>query len=168
MQSECARVTTAAEARFRVDAPNSRPRSIPVIALDAGCERVLKALREEGSEAAFFGVSSGGDDAAATRTVKGALRDIATGTAKDLAEVLMSADHVVLVVTAGEDAEIAPIIGEACNAFRVPATALVLGSSEVTEEALSKTASRFRAWVAMLVIANTEDYVLPMLSALRA
>jgi hypothetical protein len=167
MRSECARFTTAAEARFRVDGPNSKPRSIPVIALDAGCERVLKALREGGSGAAFFGVTSR-VGAVAARDVRISLRDIGTGATKDLGEVLMSAQHVVIVVTAGEDAEMASIIGEGSTAFGVPATALVLGSDDVTEEAYTKTASRFRTWVAMLVIANADDYVLPMLSALRA
>ena len=111
MRSECARFTPAAEARVRVDGPNSKPRSIPVIALDAGCERVLKALREGGSGAAFFGVTSR-VGAVAARDVRISLRDIGTGATKDLGEVLMSAQHVVIVVTAGEDAEMASIIGE--------------------------------------------------------
>ena len=35
MLSESARMTTAEEARFRIDYPNSKPRAIKVVALDA-------------------------------------------------------------------------------------------------------------------------------------
>ena len=44
MLSESARMSSAAEARFRVQAPNSKPRAIKVIALDAASEPVLQRL----------------------------------------------------------------------------------------------------------------------------
>ena len=44
MQSESARMSSAAEARYRIDAPNSKPRSVKVIALDHPSERVVKEL----------------------------------------------------------------------------------------------------------------------------
>src|SRR5690242_57292 len=44
MQSESARMSSAAEAKFRIDRPNSRPRAVKVIALDAASERVVKDL----------------------------------------------------------------------------------------------------------------------------
>ena len=44
MQSESARMTTAQEARFRIEAPNSKPRAVKVIALDAPSEGVVKKL----------------------------------------------------------------------------------------------------------------------------
>lgn len=168
MQSECARVTTAAEARFRVEAPNSRPRSVPVIALGAGSEHLLKGLLEERSEASFFGVLPGDAIRAPTAAGSNTLWDIQTGAAKDLGDVLMSADHVVVIVTAGEDSEMAPVISEACKVFNVPTTALLLGKVGATEQTLSKAASGFRPWVSMLVVADAEDYVGAMLNALRA
>ena len=42
MLSESARMSSAAEAKFRIAAPNSRPRAVKVIALDAASERVVK------------------------------------------------------------------------------------------------------------------------------
>ena len=166
MQSECARVTTAAETRFRVEAPNSRPRSVPVIALGAGSERLLKELLEGRSEPSFFGVLPG--DAAPAAAGSNTLRNIQTGAAKDLGDVLTSADHVVVIVTEGEDSEMAPMISEACKVFNVPTTALLLGKVGATEQTLSKAASCFRPWVSMLVVADAEDYVGAMLNALRA
>ena len=44
MQSESARMSSAAEAKFRIDRPNSQPRAVKVIALDAPSERVVKEL----------------------------------------------------------------------------------------------------------------------------
>jgi len=44
MLSESARMSSAAEARFRIDAPNSKPRAVKVIALDHSSERVVKQL----------------------------------------------------------------------------------------------------------------------------
>ena len=44
MDSESARMSSAAEAKFRIDAPNSQPRAVKVIALDAPSERIVKEL----------------------------------------------------------------------------------------------------------------------------
>src|SRR5712671_6184092 len=44
MQSESARMTTAEQARFRINHPNSKPRSVKVVALDARSEAVVKRL----------------------------------------------------------------------------------------------------------------------------
>ena len=46
MLSESARMTTAEEAKFRIDAPNSKPRLIKVIALDKRSEEVVKKLAD--------------------------------------------------------------------------------------------------------------------------
>ena len=46
MKTESARMSSAAEARYRIDAPNSKPRSVKVIALDHPSERVVKDLAE--------------------------------------------------------------------------------------------------------------------------
>jgi hypothetical protein len=44
MQSESARMSSAAEAKFRIDRPNSQPRAVKVIALDTQSERIVKEL----------------------------------------------------------------------------------------------------------------------------
>ena len=44
MQSESARMSSAAEAKFRIDRPNSRARAVMVIALDGASEQVIKGL----------------------------------------------------------------------------------------------------------------------------
>ena len=55
MLSESARMTTAEEARFRIDYPNSKPRAIKVIALDPPSEAVVKRLAQgKWQQASFF------------------------------------------------------------------------------------------------------------------
>ena len=54
MQTESARMTTAEEARFRIDYPNSKPRAVKVIALDPPSERVVKRLAQGTWQRASF------------------------------------------------------------------------------------------------------------------
>lgn len=142
-------MTSAAEARFRIDRPNSRPRAITVIALDQPSERVVMDLAGgQWNRAVFF-----------------ALRAL---TKVQLNDQIDSADLVLVVATAGEDARDAALIGEACSARRVQTTGLILGGIESADEALSTTLAELRPWMLMLVIASSAEYVEDMLRALRA
>jgi hypothetical protein len=168
MESESARASSAAEARFRINAPNSKGRAVKVIALDRPSERVVKALAErQWNGAAFFTASAFGAMPKQGETFAGWLSDLA-GRTKNLVEEVTGADLVVMVAQAGEDAAAASIIGEACSLKRVNTTALVLGGPNVSDDTLSKTLSQLRPWSLMLVIASAEEYVADMLSALRA
>jgi hypothetical protein len=168
MESESTRATTAAEARFRIDAPNSRPRSVKVIALDHPSERVVKELAQrQWNRATFFTASAFGAAPKQGESFSGWLSDLA-GRTKNLIEEVNTADLVVMIAAAGESAEAASVIGEACSVKRVTTTALVLSGSSISDEALSKTLSHLRPWALMLVIASAEDYIADMLTALRA
>jgi hypothetical protein len=168
MESESARMSSAAEARFRIDAPNSRPRAVKVIALDHPSERVVKALeRRNWNSATFFTASAFGSTPRRGESFAGWLSDLA-GRTKNLIEEVDGADLVVMVAAAGESAQAASIIGEACSVKRVMTTALVIGGAHISDEALSKTLSHLRPWSLMLVIASAEDYIADMLTALRA
>jgi len=169
MLSESARMSSAAEARFRVQAPNSKPRAIKVIALDAPAEHVVKDLAERGwQNATFFTASAFAGSPQSDRfSVDGWLSDLA-GRTKSLMDEVATADLVVMVATAGENAQAASLIGEACSARRVMTTALVLGSASTSDEVLAKSLSHLRPWSLMVVIASAEDYIADMLTALRA
>jgi hypothetical protein len=170
MQSESARMASAAEARFRIDAPNSKPRAIKIIALDQPSERVVKRLAQATwNRATFFTASafSGTPQAAGSFSMTGWLSDVA-GRTKDLMDEVGSADLVVMVATAGENAQAAAIIGEACSAKRINTTGLIIGVPGTSDEALSKTLAQLRPWSLMLVIASADDYIDDMLVALRA
>jgi hypothetical protein len=54
MDSESARMSSAAEARYRIDYPNSKPRVVKVVALDAASERAVKRVAERQWQRATF------------------------------------------------------------------------------------------------------------------
>ena len=151
MTSESARMSSAVEARFRVDAPNSRPREVKVIALDARSEPVVDALaRGQWNKATFFTDGEFVSDA------------------ERLREAIDTADLVVMVATAGEHPRDVALIGEACSRKRVTTTGLIVCDEATSDEALSETLGRLRPWMLMLVVASSSDYVEDMLHALRA
>jgi hypothetical protein len=169
MLSESARMTSAEEARFRINAPNARPKRVKVIALDRPSEAVVKDLaRKQWNGATFFTASAfAGTPPAGSFSMQGWLSDLA-GRTKDLIDEVDTADLVVMVATAGENAQAAALIGEACSLKRITTTGLILGGASATDEMLSKTLSQMRPWSLMLVIASAVDYIEDMLVALRA
>ena len=170
MLSESARVTAAAEAKFRIDAPNSTARSIKIIALDAASERVVKHLATRAwNQAAFFTTSAFAAAPHDTRrfSIEGWLKDLA-GRTKSLVEEIDTADLVVMVAASGENAEAAAIIAEACAVKHVMTTALVLGHEDKSEAALAQSLAQLRPHAMMLVIASADEYIEDMLTALRA
>jgi len=169
MQSESARATTAAEARYRIDTPNSRQRSMKIIALDPRSEKTVARLaREEWNGASFLTASrfSGTSDTAPT-SMRTWLSDLA-GRAKDLVDEVATADSVVMIGSVGEDTEAAAMIAETCSLRGVMTTVLLLGSSGEGDERLNAALARLRPSASMLVIANDESYLIDMLTALRA
>jgi hypothetical protein len=178
MESESARMSSAAEARFRIDAPNSQPRAVKVIALDAPSERVIKELADGPWQRATFLTASAFAAApqkapqnkarASERfSLDGWLNDLA-GRTKNLVEEIAAADLVVMVASAGENAGAAAIIGEACNLRHVMTTALILGTASSSDETLSKMLAQLRPHAMMLVISSADEYIKDMLTALRA
>src|SRR4249920_2687311 len=99
MTTESARMTTAEEARFRIDYPNSKPRAVKVIALDAPSELVVKRLAQGNWQRASFltalkfdGAPRGGEG----WSMQAWLSDLA-GRTKDLVDEVASADLIVMV-----------------------------------------------------------------------
>src|SRR6201996_289901 len=170
MDSESARMSSAAEAKFRINRPNSQPRAVKVIALDARSERVVKDLAQSQWQRATFLTASSfsGEPPKGDKfSMGGWLNDLA-GRTHDLIEEVNSADLVVMVATAGENAAAAAIIGEACNVKRVMTTALILGGNTSSDETISKMLAQLRPHVMMLVISSADEYIKDMLTALRA
>src|SRR5207253_1711502 len=170
MPSESARMTTAEEARFRIDYPNSKPRAVKVVALDQPSEHVVKRLAERQWQRATFFTALKFDGAPRSGegwSMKAWLSDLA-GRTKDLVDEVATADLVVMVSSAGTNAEAAAVIAEACGVRKVMTTALIIGSETKSNEELSKTLASLRPHASMLVIANNDDYIEEMLVALRA
>jgi len=157
MLSESARMSSAAEARFRVQASNSVPRAIAAIALDAAAAQTLERLAHaDWAHTSFLTASASGD----VRTIAGESRRIQ--------DVVAAADLVVLVAAPGGDAHAARAIGEACSDRRVMTTGCLVGASAAAERDVAATLAQLRPWSLMVVIAGTDDYIDDMLGALRA
>ncbi len=171
MDSESARMSSAAEARFRINRPNSKPRAVKVIALDSQSEHIVKDLAQsqQWQAATFLTASSfsGAPPKSEKFSMGGWLADLA-GRTKNLVDEVNSADLVVMVATAGQSAAAAAIIGEACNIRHVMTTALILGGNGSSDETISKMLAQLRPHVMMLVISSADEYIKDMLTALRA
>jgi hypothetical protein len=77
------------------------------------------------------------------------------------------ADLVLMLVSAGGNAQAAATIGEACSARRVMTHTVVVRAAAATEEALSKTLAQVRPWSLMVVVVNDDDYVDDILRSFR-
>jgi hypothetical protein len=162
-------MSSAAEARFRVQAPNSTPRAIKVIALDQVSEAEVRRLAAAGwKHATFFTVASRGEPSGpSAASPDGALSDLA-GRIRNVTDEVDTADLVILVAGPGGHAQAASIVGQACSLRRVMTTGFIVGVTSAPEDALSKTLAQLRPWSLMVVIANSDDYVDDMMAALRA
>jgi hypothetical protein len=165
-------MSSAAEARFRVQAPNSTPRATKVIALDAAGEVVVRRLAAAGWEhTTFFTAAPRGEPgdlgSPPLASPDGALSDL-TGQIRSVTDEVDTADLVVLVAGPGGHARAAAVIGQACSRRRVMTTGFIVGVASASESALSKTLAQVRPWSLMIVIANNDDYIDDMMTALRA
>ena len=157
MPSESARATSAAEARFRVQAPNSLPRVLKVIGLDTRGADALRTLAGgPWRDATFFTIGRPGE-----------LRRL-DGSTADLEDEVRTADLVMMVTSADGRAQVAAEIGRVCSDRRVNTTTLIVGAFDASGDALSKTLAQVRPWSLMLVLAADEQYIADMMTALRA
>lgn len=139
-------MSSAAEARFRIQTPPPTSRAVMVIPLDPVSEGLIATL----SGRAWSGVTFLSASAAAD-----VLRDVA------------AADLVVMVATAGADAGAVEKIGEACSHRRIPTATCVVRGTSASEAALSSTLAQVRPWSLMVVIANDHNYVEDLLRSFR-
>jgi hypothetical protein len=167
MLSESARVTTAAEQRYRIDAPNALPRRVKVVALDAPSAQLVDRLSKRPWSNATFLVLP--NDGTATSPAMDSLKDwmhSVAGEAQDLINDVDGTDVMVIIAHAEAHAHPAIPIGEACAVRGIPVVGIVIQDGN-TPPAL-ETVNALRPLMTMLVMASSEDYVEAMLSAFNA
>ena len=170
MLTESARMNSASEGRFRIQKPNSNPREIKVIALDAPSLGMVGRLAERSWDHATFLNASAFDSEPKNKqhvSRDGWLTDLSSRP-KILIDEVVAADLIVMVAMPGGNAGAASVIGDACSLMRVDTAAFVCGATSASDEAMSKTLAQLRPWSLMVVIAEEEDYIEDMLIALRA
>jgi hypothetical protein len=163
--SSCARAATAAEARFRVDAPIAGQRAARVVALDDGASAVVrKAAEQHWGGARFYTYDAG------AHLVDGdaELADIALrttdGSEARLSEELIDADVMVMIATADDGAEAASAIGNACTLRGIMTAGLILSEGRDARAATSA----LRPHARVLLRSTGEHVVTDVLTALRA
>ena len=159
----CARATTAAEARFRIEAANSRPRTASLIALDA---ESAAAVREAAAldPARRRIVALAPPEIAALPML---MQELAVRTRTIVDEAARS-DLVVMVARAGYAGHEASLLGEACRLRHTAVTAVVVAPYDGADAAVAATLARLRPFATMLVVVGRSDYLGDMLEAMRA
>jgi len=168
-RSESAIMSSAEQARFRIDRPNARPRVTRIIALDDRSVAVLGAIKDQPWNGARFlhyaGIRHVSEHLPSLH-IDAIVRD-EVGNESSLVKELSGADTVVMVTATEAAAEAAEIIGNACAARGIAATGLVLVPTG-GEGTLGRIMAAMRPHATMLVVSSGEDYVGEMLAALRA
>lgn len=166
--NSCARAATAAEARYRIDYPNSRARASRIIALDREAAEVMARAADASSAEAHFltYVSKRATPGIEALAVDATLAD-GEGAETRLSSELAGADVVVMIATAHPDADAAAVIGNACFVRGIMTAGLII-TADRSDESVDRAIHSLRPYAAVLVVAAGEDYVPAMLQALRA
>ena len=143
----------------RIQAPNSKPRSIALVGLGAGGAAIAQRISGEGIaqlDVHVFTSGSRGDT----------LADIKSG-GEDLERALGSADMIFIVTSRGDDVGLAPVVSRVAHSRNHPVTALYIVPPEAAlSEEEDNTLKTLRAGVEMLVVVSDESYVAAMVAAL--
>jgi hypothetical protein len=162
--SSCARATTAAEMRYRIDRPIRGRRGARIIGLDTGADAIVERIsHQQWGHARFFTlagpvavVGDGGSESVMLRDADGAVSNL-------LAE-LEDADVVIMVATTESDAAAATIIGAACTVRGIMTAGLVIGERAL----VGATVAAVRPHARVLTVSGDERDVIDVLTALRA
>ena len=145
----------------RIQAPNSKPRSIALIGLGDGGAAIARRVADErpaNLEVHVLAKSAGGggDPLAAIQAGGG-----------DLQRDLASADMIFIVACRGDDVGLVPVVSGIAHSRKHPVTALYLvppNAFRGGEE--DETLKTLRGGVDMLVVVTDESYVAAMIAAL--
>lgn len=171
MQSESSLMTTAEQSAYRIPYPNSKQRAAKIVALDGPAAQIVDEIsKKEWKGARFFtslSFSTGSEPGGTSEGMTAWLNDLA-GRTMDLYEEIASADFVVAITAAGEDARSVTMIGDACRAHSKTLVGLVVPQPGTTKEHIDVSLEHLRPHTRMLVVASGIDYIDVMLTALRA
>jgi len=143
----------------RIQAANSKPRSIAMVGLGEGGAAIARRVageRPPNLEVHVLAKSAAGDTVAAIQAGGGDLqRDLAT------------ADMIFIVACRGDDVGLAPVVSGIAHGRQHPVTALYIVPPDADghgEE--DETLKTLRGSVEMLVVVSDETYVTAMIAAL--
>ena len=175
--NSCASAATAAEARFRLDYPDTRHRDARVIALDdhaADLVRDMAGAQWRGGHFLVFeavraaGPDGNGPDAPVMPVLHAdATLRTADGSAVLLSSELEDADSAVMIATARASAAAASVIGDACAARRISSAGLVISDGASGGPGVDDVVAALRPNAMVLVVLQDHRDVPEVLAALR-
>jgi hypothetical protein len=169
--SQSVLATRPEEQRFRIDKPNSRPRDSLLIGLDRSSRDLVAGLVEERPERRHsfdLGQDEPGQDEPHNGSEVSSWLAAVSAKTKALSDALDGKNLVVVIASAGADAQAAAIIGDVCKAHGVRMTGLVVDAKLHSDPELAATLAQLRPPAAMVVVARDHIYVADMLDALQA
>jgi hypothetical protein len=162
--SSCARATTAAEMRYRIDRPIRGRSGARIIALDKGAQRIVEQIaHRQWGHARFLSLAEPVGEVADRGSESVALRDT-DGEMSNLLTELEEADVVVMVATTDADGAAATIIGAACTVRAIMTAGLVIGE----RARIGAAVAALRPHARVLMVTGDEQDVIDLLAALRA
>lgn len=166
--SSCARAATAAEARFRVNYPNSKPRTSRIFALDAGAAEAMYAVTEAPWNGAHF-LTVGGTGLIDPDTcgIDDLPLSAPDGHAVRLSDEITGADVVVLLASSGRNVGAAEVIAREAYGRKIMLAGLALAQGRKSHE-VDQVVNALRPFATVLVVAQDNDFIASMLTALRA
>jgi hypothetical protein len=126
--NSCAHAATAAEARYRIDAPAQQPRATSVVALDEGALALVTDLAGQGWRTGRF-LSYAGPPAGDTDGLADVVLRTVDGVPVRLSETLAEVDFVMMIATADGGAAVAAAIGAACTLRGIMTAGVIVGDA---------------------------------------
>jgi len=144
----------------RIQAPNSKPRSIALVGLGEGGASIARGISHDVHPSLEIHVlaksATGGDAVAAIKAGGG-----------DLHRDLMAADMIFVVACRGDDVGLAPVVSRIAHSRNHSVTALyVVPADQPLSEGEDETLRTLREGVEMLVVVSDASYVPAMIAAL--
>jgi cell division GTPase FtsZ len=144
----------------RIQAPNSKPRTIALVGLGeggAGIARRVASQDHANLQVHVLAKSAAGMDSVAAIQAGGG----------DLHRDLMAADMIFIVCSRGDDAGLAPVVSSIAHSRNHSVTALyIVPAEQVASAEEDETLRALRKSVEMLVVVSDESYVPAMIAAL--
>ena len=153
----------AADTRYRIPYPNSRPRAIKLIGLGEGGSRIAQQIAEAGMrhvEAIAAGSTRGGSG-------ESMLQAIADENS-EIGRAIRAADMVFVVARDGDNVALAPAVGQMTHERGVLVTGILIHEDSAAAPVPDGTLHALRSASDMLVMVSDTEYVQEMLSALGA
>ena len=152
---------------YRVQYPNSATRTTRIFALDQAAAEAMYAITDDlWDNAHFLTVLGNGKITADTNSYNVPISH-PDGTPANLDAELAGADVVVLLATNGSSEAAAEVIARECFDRKIMCAGLALKRGP-SSESMDRVVNSMRRFTRVLVVAQDDDYIPAMLTALRA